>query len=382
MNRGFLISTSQHCPTSGDLSPVVVGMKRTQKSILCSRERIPQLAGEAIRAVVRSTMDTSEVNATYSPFHSADSTTLFNVHQSNDLSQSLGNNLRAIQRPIEWIVDLCLFRLATDRLAGRILPYAIRQMIKDYAFIRFTDEGLQEAVRLWCTDRQRAYQLYGDINDWDVSEVTTMAGLFKETDFNDAIDRWNVHRVTCMDSMFLKATAFNQPLDAWDVSCVTSMSSMFRGATSFNQPLASWDVHHVVNMGFLFHGASSFNQPLHTWDVSQVASMRSLFHKATMFHQPLASWDVSQVTNMMCMFYQAAAFNQPVSSWNVSQVSSMKSMFCKATSFNQRLDTWDTRQVTDMTWMLDGAIAYNQPSVVRPSLDSMAPQLNHGVEHR
>ena len=48
----------------------------------------------------------------------------------------------------------------------------------------------------------------------------------------------------------------------WDVSNVTNMSDMFRYATSFNQPLNKWNVSNVIFMAFMFEGASSFNQPL------------------------------------------------------------------------------------------------------------------------
>lgn len=121
----------------------------------------------------------------------------------------------------------------------------------------FNNETLKEAVRLWCRDRPSAVQRYSDINDWDVSEVTSMASLFQRTSFNDCIDRWDVRRVTWMDRMFSSAGEFNQPLDTWDVSQVTVMSWMFSGARSFNQPLATWDVSQVAYMLWMFDGASS-----------------------------------------------------------------------------------------------------------------------------
>ena len=49
----------------------------------------------------------------------------------------------------------------------------------------------------------------------------------------------------------------------WDVSNVTSMSSMFMGARSFNQPLNNWNVSKVETMFAMFDDATSFNQPLH-----------------------------------------------------------------------------------------------------------------------
>jgi len=39
---------------------------------------------------------------------------------------------------------------------------------------------------------------YGPIQEWDVSEVKDMAGLFAQSLFNDDISDWNVGKVTSM----------------------------------------------------------------------------------------------------------------------------------------------------------------------------------------
>ena len=44
------------------------------------------------------------------------------------------------------------------------------------------------------------------------------------------------------------AESFNQPLNDWNVSNVTDMEGMFQGASSFNQPLNNWDVSNVTDM--------------------------------------------------------------------------------------------------------------------------------------
>ena len=89
----------------------------------------------------------------------------------------------------------------------------------------------------------------------------------------------------------------------WDVSNVWYMSGMFANASSFNQPLNNWNVSKVTNMGGMFWGAESFNQPLNNWNVSNVTSMEAMFKNAESFNQPLNNWNVSNVTNMEDMFY-------------------------------------------------------------------------------
>jgi surface protein len=197
------------------------------------------------------------------------------------------------QPPITTVLDLCLYRAVSDHCGGRILPYGIRQMIKDYAWAPFDNETLREAAKLWSTDRALAKRQYGEINDWDVSQVTSMSLLFRNSPFNDRIDRWDVGNVRAMDFMFFGAASFNQPLDTWDVRQVTNMYSMFCGASSFNQPLARWEVGSVSNMRRMFSRAVSFNQPLAMWDISQVTNTAGMFDGAESFNQPLVTWDVS-----------------------------------------------------------------------------------------
>jgi surface protein len=262
---------------------------------------------------------------------------------------------RPTDRPIAVVLDLCLYRVVTDRCRGQVLPFGVRQMIKDYAWVSFDNETLRAAVQLWCSDRVTAYGRYGEINDWDVSKVTDMTGLFAESAFNDRIDRSDVRNVTSMKAMFFNAAVFNQPLDTWDVSHMRKMTAMFRTASSFNQPLSSWDVSHVTDMRSMFSVAKAFNQPLSTWNVSQVTNMCLTFYGAVSFNQPMDMWDVSQVTNMSHMFSGATAFNLLLDMWTVCNVTDMHFMFSNATSFNQPLDTWRVSPGTDMWCMFTSA---------------------------
>ena len=62
---------------------------------------------------------------------------------------------------------------------------------------------------------------YGEINNWDVSNVTDMSIMFSSeeaTFFNQPLNDWNVSKVTNMEEMFYRAESFNQPLNNWNVS--------------------------------------------------------------------------------------------------------------------------------------------------------------------
>ena len=106
----------------------------------------------------------------------------------------------------------------------------------------FTNDTLRRAVEDYVAGGARKEDIvkkYGEINNWNVSNVTNM------------------------DYLFLNAKSFNQPLNKWNVSNVTDMSYMFSGAKSFNQPLNDWNVSNVRDMEWMFRIATSFNQPLH-----------------------------------------------------------------------------------------------------------------------
>jgi surface protein len=101
-------------------------------------------------------------------------------------------------------------------------------------------------------------------------------------------------------------------------SLVTDMSEMFRNS-QFNQAIENWDVSNVTDISFMFE-SSQFNQPIGNWDVSKVTNMQGMFVRS-LFNQPIGDWDVSNVTNMNEMFVNSP-FNQNISSWCVTKISS------------------------------------------------------------
>ena len=97
---------------------------------------------------------------------------------------------------------------------------------------------LQTAVDLWENDNATALLTYGEINTWDVSQITDMSNLFDEKQ------------------------GFNSDISSWDVSSVINMSNMFRQASDFEGDLSSWDVSNVINMAGMFNEATNFNLSL------------------------------------------------------------------------------------------------------------------------
>ena len=145
--------------------------------------------------------------------------------------------------------------------------------IKAYECANIGDTGVIDGVTYTVVDYDMLKEMVD--NDEDVTKVattkvTTMLSMFyQEPSFNQPIGNWDVSNVTSMSGLF-SSTYFNQDISNWDVSNVTIMSSMFYNAYSFNQDISNWDVSNVTNMVYMFNGALSFNQDLSSWDVSSV----------------------------------------------------------------------------------------------------------------
>tara|TARA_B100000902_G_scaffold396694_1_gene458426 strand:- start:852 stop:2291 length:1440 start_codon:yes stop_codon:yes gene_type:complete len=227
-----------------------------------------------------------------------------------------------------------------------------------------TQENIFNAAEEWVADPVLAEKTYGHISDWDVSNVTSMNGLFYgASSFNQDIGDWDVSNVTDMETMFSGAESFNQDIGDWDVSSVTEIDAMFYDAASFNQDIGDWDVSNVVWAYSLFTKAESFNQDIGDWDVGNIKQMGYMFYEATSFNQDIGDWDVSNVIYMDNMFggdFLSSPFNQDIGNWDVSSVTDMNCMFQGAASFNQDIGDWDVSSVTDMENMFYNSSQFNQ----------------------
>ena len=144
--------------------------------------------------------------------------------------------------------------------------------------IKCTDDNIKQIVE----DQIKLLGNRVDLNHLDVSNVTNMEKLFRESPFDGDISNWDVSSVTNMWSMFSDGL-FNGDIGSWDVSSVIEMGYMFWDARVFNQDISRWDVSNVKHMNNMFQmnydseNEISFNQDISKWDVSNVEKTEEMF---------------------------------------------------------------------------------------------------------
>ncbi len=84
-----------------------------------------------------------------------------------------------------------------------------------------------------------------NLNSWDVSKVTSMAGMFATCYvFNGQIENWEVGKVENMLMMFASARKFDRNLGSWDISSLTNADRMFIDAelsiSNYDALLIGW----------------------------------------------------------------------------------------------------------------------------------------------
>ena len=167
-----------------------------------------------------------------------------------------------------------------------------------------------------------------DLNFIDTSKIKDMSWLFENVKHNFNISNWDVSNVTNMAGMFYCCKNFDCDLSNWNVSNVTDTHALFYECNKFTgKGLENWDVSAVTDMHYMFYKCKTFNCDLSKWNVSKVTNMDNMFSECKNFNCDLSNWDVSKVTNMDNMFDGCKKFNCDLSDWDISNITLWKNMF-------------------------------------------------------
>ena len=137
----------------------------------------------------------------------------------------------------------------------------------------------------------------------DVSEITSMSALFKNSDFGGS---WTAD------------------LSGWDTSKVENMSFMFHVCTNLKE-VALPHTENVMNMSDMFIGCKNLTKVAlpHTENVEDMSYMFGGCAKLKEVNLP----HTEKVENMSWMFWDCINLQQDFSSWDISNVNEKNDMF-------------------------------------------------------
>jgi surface protein len=179
-------------------------------------------------------------------------------------------------------------------------------------------------------------QFSRDISDWDVGNVNPekrsdyIALLMnkKGKSTKIVVNNDNIREVVKSE---IKLFGNQANLNHIDVSNVTNMSRLFRNSY-FNGDISDWDVSSVTDMASMFG-----SKVLISSDPRQI--IKNMRHAKNKFNGDISDWDVGNVTNMERMF-EWSQFNGDVSDWDVSNVRNM-THFSLGSRFKKLPPKWD-----------------------------------------
>ena len=161
----------------------------------------------------------------------------------------------------------------------------INKDIKSYNYHPKTIDELTDLIDKLIEERGNK----ANLNDIDTSEITSMTGLFCDSDFNGDISEWDVSNVKKMNYMFYHSsfTGENGDISNWDVSNVINMDRMFV-YSFFNGDISNWDVSNVTNMNHMFYDSkfTGENGDISKWNVSNIKNMNNMFAYSTLEKNP------------------------------------------------------------------------------------------------
>ena len=183
---------------------------------------------------------------------------------------------------------------------------------------------------------------WGDIGDWDVSDVGDFTRAFS--------DNRDVTNVAQVNSGNPKATTFvGTAMSKWITTSLTKMEGTFRGAAAMNSDMTSWNVVKVTTLEGTFSSAKTFaGIGLNSWITSSIADsgLHFTFMNAWEMNADLSGWNVANVKNFLKTFNGAKKFTGTgVDMWSASAATNMEQMFQNTealTSCNKRkiADAW------------------------------------------
>ncbi|MDB9980495.1 BspA family leucine-rich repeat surface protein [bacterium] len=233
--------------------------------------------------------------------------------------------------------------------------------------------------------RNLSDSLLQDVELWDVSNVTSMSGFFRETDFvKFDMSNWDVSSVRFASFFFQDATISNFTPGTLEWTDCSFLNNFFWGCNGIvNLDLSTWTFsENLVNLESTFREMdnletlnvtgwntskvrSTFTHTyasrklvnligFNTWDLTALENASWMFAErpvGNLVDMDLSNWRLDSLITAELIFKNNRALRSvDVTGWGMSNVTSMKSMFDTADYLQNvvGLDTWDTSSNQNM----------------------------------
>lgn len=185
-----------------------------------------------------------------------------------------------------------------------------------------TNKMLKRAVQFYHIRKEKCKKKYGDISEWDVSQILDMKEIFKDlktSNWGD-ISKWNVGNVTDMSRMF-EGSDFNGDISDWNVENVQYMEGMFRNS-EFNGDIGKWNVENVISMRAMFSKSKFAGKySMEKWSPKRVEDMSYMFNESP-FNGDISKWIVIPCPRNCEYMFQHSKFNRDLSNLYISIITS------------------------------------------------------------
>lgn len=150
-----------------------------------------------------------------------------------------------------------------------------------------------------------------NINNWDVSMISSLAGFLRYTKFSDSLNNWQVHNVTTLFLAMESATA-NPECKDWQTTSLLSLDTVWNNNPTFNRDIRGWNVGLVQTMNRMMQGTPAFDYDLSVWTPNVCTNtFRAFFNSKGNFSA--GSWTVRYWTNAQGMF---TSLSQTPAQWD------------------------------------------------------------------
>jgi surface protein len=145
------------------------------------------------------------------------------------------------------------------------------------------------------------------------------------------INEWNVSNVTTMAYMFVNCPLKSLDFSNWRTYNLTNMSHMFYGCGKLTElDLSSFITNNVTDMKWMFVGCKALKSVnVSTWNTSNVTTMNSMFDMCFELKElNLSNFNISKVTDISAMFNSCKSLVKlDISNFNITSETIIESIF-------------------------------------------------------